>query len=216
MNKFSIAKVLILNFALFFLIGCGSTSKKNLDIDYASENNNKVFIWESKANIRDLKKNKNNQVAIDFISIKNKRLRLEIQASIGIQVGSLVMNQDQFIALIYPQKKLIKGKLNEKTLMKSFNLPIPPQALYSIAFEDQVRFPQWKCSFEGSLISICENASTQTKIEWKNRNSGTKLVKITNPNIEVDWFFKVPKVQEFREEIFALEIPPDYKTTEIN
>lgn len=202
---------------LFFLFGCQTTPKKTIESkDKIDTSKLQKFIWETKAQIRDLKRNKNNNVSIDFLAIKNYKLRLEIQAALGIQVGTLGMTQEQFVAILYTQKKVIQGKMNEQTLEKSFNLPIPPEALYAIAFDDTVKGPNWKCYFDSNkMISLCENAMTLSKIEWKNRNQGAKLVKISSPEMEVDWFFKQPKSLEIKPETFNIEIPSGYKTINI-
>ena len=58
------------------------------------------LIWETKASIHDIRKNKTNQISIDLIAIKNQKLRLEASATLGYQVGSLIMSQTEFIAII--------------------------------------------------------------------------------------------------------------------
>lgn len=203
---------------LMGLMGCQTSPKKTIDLaDKVDIANAPKFIWETKAQIRDLKRKKNSNVNIDFLAVKNIKLRLEIQATLGIPVGTLGMSQEQFIAIIYPQKKVIQGKMEEKTLMKSFNLPIPPEALYAIAFDDVIKSPQWKCYFDSSkVVSLCENTITQSKIEWKSRSQGTKLVKIINANMEVDWFFKAPQPLEIKPETFNIEVPNGYKVVNLN
>lgn len=194
-------------------LGCQTKPPKTVElVDKVDISKLPKYAWETKAQIRDLKRNKNNNVSIDFLAVKNQKLRLEIQATLGIPVGTLGMNQDNFIAILYTQKKVIQGKMEEKTLMKSFNLPIPPESLYAIAFDDVIKHPQWKCYFDtNKVVSLCENANLQSKIEWKNRNASTKLVKITNPNMEVDWFFKAPQPLEIKPETFNIEVPNGYK-----
>lgn len=211
MKKLKIALIVVLGG--IFIIGCQSKPVKTVELsDKVDISKLPKYMWETKAQIRDLKRNKNNNVSIDFLAVKNQRLRLEIQATMGIQVGTLGMNQENFIAILYTQKKAIQGKMEEKTLMKSFNLPIPPESLYAIAFDEAINHPQWKCYYDNSkLVSLCENANSQSKIEWKNRNAGTKLAKITSPNMEVDWYFKAPQVLEIKSETFNIEVPNGYK-----
>lgn len=208
----------IMSYIFFVLIGCQSAPKKTVElIDRGDSSSSPKLFWETKAQVRDLKRKKNNNISIDFLAIKNHRLRLEIQATMGIQVGTLGMSQDNFIAILYPQKKVLQGKTEEKTLMKSFNLPIPPEALYSIAFDEVVNSSEWKCYYDNSkVISLCENSNTLSKIEWKNRSEGSKLVKISSLNMEVDWYFKAPKPLEIKPETFNIEIPTGYKVINLN
>lgn len=216
MTFFKIIISILISVLVF--VGCQTKPTKTVELtDKVDISKLPKYVWETKAQIRDLKRNKNNNVSIDFLAVKNQKLRLEIQATLGIPVGTLGMNQDNFIAILYTQKKVIQGKTEEKTLMKSFNLPIPPESLYAIAFDDLIKHPQWKCYFDtNKVVSLCENASLESKIEWKNRSAGTKLVKITNPNMEVDWFFKAPQALEIKPETFNIEVPNGYKVINLN
>ncbi|NUM57699.1 MAG: hypothetical protein HUU56_03660 [Bdellovibrionaceae bacterium] len=214
-NCFLFIPLLIVN--IFIQISCQTKPVKTLELG------NKVdisklpkFYWETKAQIRDLKRKKNNNVSIDFLAIKNAKIRLEIKATLGIQVGTLGISQEQFIAVLYRQKNVIQGKMDEKVLTKAFNLPIPPEALYSIAFDESIKGTQWKCNYDNlKVVSLCENEKQQSRVEWSNRVGGGKLVKIYSPTIEVDWFFKPPQVLEINEETFKVEIPNGYKVTNI-
>lgn len=168
--------------------------------------------WETKAAIRDIRKNKTNQVTIDLIAIKNQKLRMEASATLGYQVGSLVMSPNEFIAVIYPQKKILKGPLNERSLAKTFNIPIPPTALYSIAYDEPIR--GWKCHFDpNKVVSMCDGGVA--KVEWLNRKEGAKLIKISSPTIEITWFFKAPEPKELTPELFVAELPNGYQVQEI-
>ncbi len=170
--------------------------------------------WETKASVRDIRKNKTNQLTIDLVAIKNLKLRMEASATLGYQVGSLVMTTTDFVAVIYPQKKIFKGPLNEQSLGKTFNIPIPPSALYAIAFEEAIRGKNWKCQYDANkLISQCENGLS--KVEWLNRKENSKLVKITSATIEMSWFFKAPERKEITPELFIAELPSGYQTLEI-
>lgn len=170
------------------------------------------FSWETKAAIRDIRKNKTNQVTIDMIAIKNQKLRLEASATLGYQVGSLVMGPAEFVAVIYPQKKILKGPLNERSLVRTFNIPIPPTALYSIAYDEPIR--GWKCQYDDNrVVSACDGGTT--KVEWLNRKEGAKLVKISSATIEINWFFKSPEPKELTPELFVAELPNGYQVQEI-
>lgn len=194
-------------------ISCAMKMKKD---GAGSVGNNEAvgtpFSWETKANIRDLRKNKTNQVTIDLVAVKNQRLRMEASATLGYQVGSLVMSPGEFIAVIYPQKKIFKGLLNDRSLAKTFNIPIPPSALYSIAYDEPIR--GWKCQFDANkVVSVCEGGVS--KVEWLNRKEGAKLIKISSPTVEITWFFKAPEPKEMTPELFVAELPTGYQVQEI-
>lgn len=188
--------------------------KKDDSIDLGEQSVGTPFGWETKAAVKDIRKNKTNQVTIDLVAIKNQKLRMEASATLGYQVGSVVMNQNDFVAIIYPQKKIFKGPLNDSSLVRTFNMPIPPRALYSIAYDEPIRGKEWKCHFDDNkVINMCDNGLT--KIEWLNRKEGAKLVKISSATVEINWFFKAPAPKELTPELFIAELPKGYQVQEI-
>lgn len=197
---------------IFLQLGCSLLMKK--ETTGITDQDLVPIAWDTKASIKDIRKNKITQVTIDIIAIKNQKLRLEASATLGYQVGSLVMSQNEFVAVIYPQKKIFKGPLNERSLARTFNMPIPPTALYSIAFDEAIRGGRWKCQYDSNkLVSQCDNGLS--KVEWLNRKDNTKLVKITSATIEMNWYFKSPERKEMTPELFVAELPAGYKTQEI-
>lgn len=194
-------------------IGCAMKMKKDgVGTVGSTEGIATPFAWETKANIRDLRKNKTNQMTIDLVAVKNLRLRMEASATLGYQIGSLVMSPSEFIAVIYPQKKILKGPLNERSLAKTFNMPIPPSALYSLAYDEPIR--GWKCQYDvNKIVSLCDGG--HSKVEWLNRKEGSKLVKISSPTIEITWFFKAPEPKEMTSELFVAQLPRGYHVQEL-
>ncbi|MCB0369684.1 MAG: hypothetical protein KDD45_09640 [Bdellovibrionales bacterium] len=210
---------LISIFIFMVLTACQTSQKKSLDTLSAEQLSNvPKYSWETKAQVRDLKKHKVNNLTIDFLAIKNYQLRLEIQATLGIPVGTLGMNNEKFIAILYTQKKVFQGRVNEKVLSKAFHLPIPPEALYSIAFDEPIIGQFWSCSKnKEQVVSNCENSKTSMRVLWLNRTKeGTKLVKIQGPTMEVDWFFKAPEELKPSAETFTINIPDGYKNINID
>ncbi len=209
MNKWFSNLILVLS---LINISCAMKMKKDGEGSLTGETVGTPFTWETKANIRDLRKNKTNQVTIDLVAVKNQRLRMEASATLGYQVGSLVMSPTEFIAVIYPQKKILKGPLNERSLAKAFNMPIPPSALYSLAYDEPIR--GWKCQFDANkVVSLCDGGAS--KVEWLNRKEGAKLVKISSATVEITWFFKAPEPKEMTPELFVAELPTGYQVQEI-
>ena len=197
---------------LLLQAGCSLKPKKETSLGVSEEQG--PLSWETKASIRDIRKNKTNQITIDVIAIKNQKLRMEASATLGYPVGSLVMSQNEFVAVIYPQKKIFKGPLSEAILVKSFNLPIPPRALYAIAFDEAIKGQNWKCQYDANKwVSLCDNG--QSKIEWLNRKENSKLVKISSSTIEMNWFFKAPERKELTTDLFEPDLPRGYQTQEI-
>lgn len=173
--------------------------------------------WETVAQINDLKRNKNHRVSIDVLAVKNEKMRMEVTATLGYQVASVLINREGFKAAVYPQKKFYQGSLSERSLSEVLHVPVSPRALFAIAFNEPITGPGWSCEKEGSLPKKCVQANSQIQVEWSQKNDGTKLVKITSPKIEMSWFFKSPEPNfEDKEGLFSLNAPAGYQIISSN
>lgn len=169
--------------------------------------------WETVAQINDLKRNKSHRVSIDILAVKNEKMRMEVTATLGYQVASVLINRDGFKAAVYPQKKFYQGNLSDRSFAEILHVPVSPKALFSIAFDEMITGPGWSCEKEAdSSPKKCFQSNAQIQVEWTKKNDGTKLVKITSPKIEMSWFFKNPSPNfEEKPELFSLNVPQGYQ-----
>jgi len=174
--------------------------------------------WETIAQINDLKRNKNHRVSIDVLAIKNEKMRMEVTATLGYQVASVLINREGFKAAVYPQKKFYQGNLSDRAFSDALNMPVSPRALFAIAFDEPITGQGWSCEKDAeSMPKKCVQANSQIQVEWTKKNDGTKLVKITSPRIEMSWFFKNPELNfEEKPELFNLNVPNGYQVISTN
>lgn len=169
--------------------------------------------WESVVQINDLKKNKSQRLTIDIMAVKNEKMRMEVSATLGYQVASILLNRDGFKAAIYPQKKFFQGPANEKVISQTLNVPVTPKALFAIVFDEPIVGSNWNCEKnQNGLPEMCVQTQMQIKVDWTRNNDGTKIIKISSPTIDLSWYFKNPDTQFIEKpEMFILNSPEGYQ-----
>ena len=200
---------IILFFLLSLLLACSSL-KKN---ETAAEGPLQKARWESKAVIKNLEQKESHQVSIDVVAVKNHRLRLDITATLGYNVASFVMGRENFKCAVYPEKKFYEGPISEKNMAEALNFPFSPRIFYSVAFDEPIQQPGWKCENEPSgAVKECIFPQRQIRVEWTNRNEGKKVVKISSPKMEMSWLFYAPQKEfEDKPELFVLQAPKGFE-----
>lgn len=174
--------------------------------------------WESIAQINDLKKNKNQRLSIDILAVKNEKIRMEVSATLGYQVASILLNREGFKAVIYPQKKFYQGAAHERSIWQTLHVPVTPKALFAVMFDEPINGNNWVCEKnQNGLPELCVQRQMQIKVEWVRNENGTKVVKISSPNVDISWYFKNPEINFLEKpEMFILNAPQGYQTVSAN
>jgi hypothetical protein len=174
--------------------------------------------WETKAQIKNLRENKNQTVSIDIYAVKNQRARFEISALLGYQVASLVMSPDEISYAIYPKKTFYFGRNSDRAFQQILNLPLHPMNLSNIAFDEPIQGPGWRCTVSANgLIASCENPQRQISVQWTERAEGRKKVLIQAPQFEMTWAFPAAQTEvEFKTGLFTLKQPSGFKAIQLN
>ena len=192
----------------FFIWGCASSKKKEVSTSSAS-----AVQWESKAQVRDFKQNKTNNLSIDIIAVKNSKMRMEVSATMGYPVASFVSTPSDVKLAVYTQKKFYYGPNSNLALKRAINWPLEPHVLHNIVFDLPIK--GWVCeNGQSGLVSLCKKKTTSGDIiiSWPDRKEGSKRVIVQAPQFEMQWQFKsYSVVQQPREETFQLEAPSGYK-----
>lgn len=178
-------------------------------------------IWniDSKAQITDKVKDSTNSVSLDIFLKKNEAIRLEISATLGYQVGSLLMNRSSLQYAIHPQKYFIQGPFAGRTLKPLFKQEVDPLILWSIIHDESLQKRGFQCAPAGTLIENCKNEFATVQIEQRgeigaNGRSvdGQKKITLENENIKMVWIFKSREASDVSQnETFVLVRPKEYK-----
>lgn len=174
--------------------------------------------WETKAIVKNPKQGKVNSLTIDIMAVREQRARFEISAVFGVQVASLVMNQQEISFIDYQHKNFYFGKNSERAFSNLINLPLHPMNLSYIAFDQPVRGQGWLCKTDGGgWIESCKNEKRALEVKWTDRNKWAKRVVITGPDFEMLWYFKEPQTSvQFKPTIFTLSQPEGFKAIQIH
>src|SRR4051794_27615863 len=65
--------------------------------------------WETKAQLKDFKQNKTDNLTIDIVAIKDSHTRIEVSATMGYPVASIVTSPKNLRMALYTQKKFYWG-----------------------------------------------------------------------------------------------------------
>lgn len=178
-------------------------------------------IWniDTKAQITDKAKDSTNSVSLDIFLKKNEAIRLEISATLGYQVGSLLMTRSSLQYAIHPQKYFIQGPFAGRTLKPLFKQEIDPLILWSIIHDESLQKRGFQCSSAGTLIENCKNEFATVQIEQRgelgpNGRSvdGQKKITLENDHIKMVWIFKSREASDVSQnETFVLVRPKEYK-----
>jgi hypothetical protein len=178
-------------------------------------------IWniDSKAQITDKVKDSTSSVSLDIFLKKNESIRIEVTATLGYQVGSLLMTRSSLQYAIHPQKYFIQGPFAGRTLKPLFKQEIDPLILWSIIHDESLQKRGFQCVPAGTLIENCKNEFATVQIEQRGElgpngrsADGQKKITLENGHIKMVWIFKSREASDVSQnETFVLVRPKEYK-----
>lgn len=169
--------------------------------------------WSAKAQIKNLKQNKSQVVNMDVIAIKDSAMRVEITATLGIPVASILLRDKQISYAVHTQKKFYSGDISEKALQPVMQIALNPNWLYVIFFDQEIKDRDWICEKnQEGLVEKCVNSKTNQQITWSERMGENKRILLKNSDFELNILVKdfTTKV-EAQDQVFSLDIPANYK-----
>lgn len=199
-------KHLLLSLVVIFLSACAS---KPIEYDGKKLQGR----WEAKAQVKDIKRDQTHNVSLDVIGIKPDKVRMEVSATLGVSLASLVLKEEEIAYAIHPQKRFFSGAVSDQALKPLFNIELNPKYLLNVFFDMPIPEKNWSCTRGvDQLVEKCERLSDGLSIEWKERQGELKRVYIKSSDFEVQVLVKdfTTKV-EITEKTFTLEAPKGYK-----
>ena len=169
--------------------------------------------WDAKAQVRDLEKNKTNNVSLEVMAEKDRFLRMEVSGTLGVSVASFLMKDAEVSYAIHTQKRFISGPASEKALSPLLNVSVDPRWLYNVFFDLPISEKNWTCqSSVENVVESCSRLQDGMKIVWSERQGERKRVTISGAKFELQILVKGfrPKVQS-PEKAFSLNAPDGYK-----
>jgi hypothetical protein len=172
--------------------------------------------WEAKAQVKDLAKNTSHQINVDFVSVQPSSLRMDVTASMGVALATMVIHGNDISYALYRQKKFYEGNLSDRALMPLFKINLNPRVLMNICFDQPIEGEGWSCITDSlGLAESCAQAPNGPKIKWTDRQGEQKRVVILDKGFELQIVFKAysefdqSKVEPGKSP-FHLEPPKDF------
>lgn len=172
--------------------------------------------WESQAQIREVEKNKTQNVKIEVYASSANQTRLEVSAIMGYRVASVVMSPEKWGAAIYPQKKFYHGQKESMALQALLQIPLTSKDMMNVLMGRELGV-SWKCEGPRGAPSQCEKKDINVKIAWLERSAEKQLLHVTSPQFELKWSISPPQTEvQFKADLFTLTQPKGFKAIQLN
>ena len=194
--------ILTLSYVFLLFVGCATseTALNQDDIRYA----------DTKALIEDKKKSSSNSVSMDVFYTTNGVIRIEVEALLGYQLGSLLMNKNQIQYILYPQKTFVQGPFAGRTLKPLFKTEIDPRWIEAAILDTDLTTLGFICLQKNPELKVCQSELAEVSVETK--KSPLKKIIIENDEMKFIWVFKsIQKHKKSYNETFVLSKPEEYR-----
>lgn len=185
------------------LTGCKSEPEKVLSGDAGR-------LYDTKAQIKN--GTESNTVKIQIALLPHKAMRLEVTATLGISIASVLVTTSQIRMALHNSKEFITGPLNEKTLYPVFRQNISPRVLWKIVHDENPAWTSLKCELNELKKPVICNGTDGTTLNYTYESAVQRRILIKNDKFEMDWIFKdQTQLPEYQNETFVLKKPESYK-----
>lgn len=205
---------------ILFLVSCISKTTHEGPQD-TQVKPNELQLWNAKAQIKELKKDKTQQVSLDFVVMPPGSIRVDVSGPMGISLAALVVQDDHIRYAIYRQKAFYEGLANEKALRSVLRMDLNARYLLNISLDQPILDKGWQCLVDSQgVLQNCSNKDRGLKIVWLDRDGFKKRVLLTNADYEVQILFKEHSTKVLSPEAksagpFHLEIPEGFQRYKI-
>lgn len=176
-----------------------------------------LSLWTAKAQVKDLKTDKSQQVSLDLITMLPNSVRVDVSGPLGISLATLTIQKDQIQYALYRQKSFYEGIANEKAMRSIFRMDLDARHLVNICYDQPILEKGWKCQNGAQgLVESCENIDRGLSVFWKERDGFKKRVVLSNHEHEVQILFKEYSTKVLDEnsnqkDPFHIEIPEGFQ-----
>ena len=186
----------------FLLAGCAGTP----DIPATGE----PLLIQSKAIIKD--QNEANSVKIEIALLPKKAIRLEITATLGVSVATVLMTPSEITYALHTTKQFATGPFNEKTLYPIFRKNIDPRILWRMINDQPMSNLNLKCTINSNSKPVKCTTVDGTTFKWTYDEPPFKRIDIISNRFEMNWLFRDQSLLEASQnETFVLKKPESYQ-----
>jgi Domain of unknown function (DUF4292) len=197
---------LVISTASFILSACGGNATKPISAGTP-------VLIETKAQIKS--KDEKNNVKIDIALARNQAIRMEVTATLGYRVATVVMTPQLIQYALHTSETFYQGPFAARTIYPIFNQLIDPKILWKVIHDQNPQSANLVCQVDSTARPTACQGPQNLSVKWTYEESQHKRIEIKNPQFEMIWLFKDRSVLETSQtETFVLKKPDGYK--EIN
>lgn len=167
-------------------------------------------MYETKAQIK--ANGETNTVKIQLAVAPQKAIRMEVTATLGVSVASVLMTPKEIRMLLPQQKTFIVGPFHEKTLYPVFKENINPRLLWKIIHEQNPSEKNFVCKLNAISQPVSCDGIDGLHVEWVYETPIRKRIELKRGQFEMSWIFKdQTALPTYQTETFVLKKPDGYK-----
>lgn len=169
-----------------------------------------VILIQSKAQIKN--DGETNTVKIEIALLPKKAIRLEITASLGVSVASVLLLPNSVTYALHTTKQYAIGPMHEKSLYPLFKKNIDPRILWRIINNQAMGNLNLECTVNSKQWPEKCVTTDGTLIKWTYDEYPRKRIDIISNRFEMSWLFRDQKLsKEPQSKTFVLKMPEGYK-----
>lgn len=203
MNKENSSRLYWLAAFLAFAVGCKSKPEIALPDEVGRQ-------FDTKAQIKS--NSETNTVKIQIALLPNKAMRMEVTATLGISIATVLVTPANIRIALHNSKEFITGPLNEKTLYPVFRQNVSPRVLWKIVHDQNPAWANLKCELNELGKPLSCIGLDGTTVSYSYETAIQRRILIKNNKFEMDWIFKDQmQLPAYQSETFVLKRPDTYK-----
>ena len=156
--------------------------------------------------------NESHTVKIEIALQPKKAIRLEITATLGISVATVLLTPSEITYALHSTKQFAVGPFNEKTLYPVFKKNIDPRILWRVINNQPMTNINLKCTMNADLKPVACVGLDGTTIKWTYSDPPRKRIDIVSNRFEMSWLFQDESLLiGSQNETFVLKKPEGYQ-----
>jgi Domain of unknown function (DUF4292) len=152
-------------------------------------------------------------LTIEIALLPQKAVRMEVSATLGVSVATVLMKPDQIIYALHRSNEFISGGFNKKTLYPVFKQEIDPIIFWKVIHGQSPQSSEITCYYdEQKKPTSCYMPQDSITMNWTYISEESRKIDIKSPNFDMSWIIKSEgPLTTDQNETFVLNKPDNYK-----
>ena len=191
----------------FVIVGCQTVPLPKRYSNYSEGQ------WKAKVLLKNKRTGESNVVDLKLYAIKDKALRMDITATLGVNVASFLMKEQNVKYVLYQSKEYFEGKRRPQVMKPLIQIALSPRVLYSVAFDTPIEMKGWTCvKNEKGHLKMCRSLKSRVQLKWSDEVAGRKKIRIQRDHLELEVLFtRFQNEIVKKNQVFQLKIPSSFR-----